>query len=308
MLIPSELASACADVAAAGPADTIAGRAARYVAAPASTEEASALLRAAATLGLTVVPRGAGLLQHWGNPPDSCNLIIDTRRLDRVVKHSAGDPTVTVQAGVRLPDLAKVLEADRHSLMIRRRGRAYPSTVGGLIATNAAGYTRYRYGTPRDLLTGITAVRADGTIVSSGGAGPTVAGQDLVTLFAGSYGTLGLITEATLRLHPLPHASGRGVPAVRRSRRRGAARRDHRGGLLDGGVRDRRTLGSWQADGADRVDPRRPGGLGGTARAAARPGGPPRRAAARPGPGAAARRPRSRRAPGGCRAAPAGRG
>lgn len=208
MLIPTELASACADVAAAGPADSIAGRPSRYVAAPASTEEASALLRAAAGLGLTVVPRGAGLLQHWGNPPDSCDLIVDTRRLDRVVEHSAGDLAVTVQAGVRLPDLARVVEADRHSLTIRPPGRAYPGTVGGLIATNAAGSTRYRYGAPRDQLLGITAVRVDGTIVRSDDAGSAVAGQDLVTLFAGSYGSLGLITEATLRLHPLPQVSG----------------------------------------------------------------------------------------------------
>ena len=69
MAIPSELASACADIALAGDSDTIQGRQARYVAAPASTEEAAALLREAAALGLTVVPRGAGRLQHWGNPP-----------------------------------------------------------------------------------------------------------------------------------------------------------------------------------------------------------------------------------------------
>jgi len=78
MPIPSELAGACADVTLAGDADAIGGRQARYVAAPASTLEASALLRAAAALGLTVVPRGAGRLQHWGNPPDSCDLIVDT--------------------------------------------------------------------------------------------------------------------------------------------------------------------------------------------------------------------------------------
>src|ERR1039458_3332516 len=83
MPIPPELASACADVTLADGADTIGGRQARYVAAPASTEDASALLRTAAALGLTVVPRGAGRLQHWGDLPDSCDLIVDTRRLDR---------------------------------------------------------------------------------------------------------------------------------------------------------------------------------------------------------------------------------
>jgi len=208
MPIPPELASACADIAPAGDADTIAGRQARYVAAPASTEEASALLRAAAALGLTVVPRGAGRLQHWGNPPDSCDLIVDTRRLDRIVVHAPADPTVTVQAGVRLRDLARAVEAVGQMMaFLPPRRPAFAGTVGGLIATNASGPRRYRYGTPRDRLTAITAVRADGTIVRSADTA-RVAGQELVTLLAGSYGSLGLITEATFRLEPLCKVSG----------------------------------------------------------------------------------------------------
>jgi glycolate oxidase FAD binding subunit len=208
MPIPPELATACADVASASAADSVEGRQARYVAAPASTEEASALLRAAAGLGLTVVPRGAGRLQHWGNPPDSCDLIVDTRRLDRVVEHLPGNFTVTVQAGVRLDDLDEVLEAAGQHLAILPPLRGLTGTVGGLIATNAAGSRRYGYGTPRDLLTEITVVRADGTVIRGGEVASSVAGQDLVTLFAGSYGSLGLITEATFRLHPLPQCSG----------------------------------------------------------------------------------------------------
>ena len=220
MPIPPELASACADIALADATDSIGGRQARYVAAPASTEEASALLRAAAALGLTVVPRGAGRLQHWGNPPDSCDLIVDTRRLDRIVEHVPADLTVTVQAGVRLRDLAQAVEAAGQTLALLPPRPASAGTVGGLIATNAAGSRRYRYGTPRDRLTAITAVRADGTIVRSADAAD-VAGQDLVTLFAGSYGSLGLITEATFRLEPLPQVLGRRVAAVHRSRARG---------------------------------------------------------------------------------------
>jgi glycolate oxidase FAD binding subunit len=208
MPVPGELATACADVTSAGAADTVGGRQARYVAAPSSTGEASTLLRAAAALGLTVVPRGDGRLQHWGNPPDSCDLIVDTRRLDRVVEHRPDNFTVTVQAGVRLNELEEVLEAAGQHLAMLPPPRAFAGTVGGLIATNAAGSWRYRYGTPRDLLTGITVVRADGKIVRSGEAVSNVAGQDLVTLFAGSYGSLGLITEATFGLHPLPERSG----------------------------------------------------------------------------------------------------
>jgi glycolate oxidase FAD binding subunit len=207
MPIPPELATACADVGLAGEADTIGGRPARYLAAPDSTAEASALLRAAAALGLTVVPRGAGRLQHWGNPPDSCDLIVDTRRLNRIVEHLPDDLTVTVQAGVRLRDLERALAPARQTVALFPRRPAYAGTMGGLIATNAAGSHRYGFGAPRDRLTGITAVRADGTIVASADPAAT-GGRDLVALLAGSFGSLGLITEATFRLEPTPQISG----------------------------------------------------------------------------------------------------
>jgi glycolate oxidase FAD binding subunit len=207
-MIPPELAGACADIALAGGADAIEGRQARYVAAPASTGEASALLRAAAALGLTVVPRGAGRLQHWGDPPDSCDLIVDTRRLDRIVEHVPADRMVTAQTGVLVRDLEQAVEAAaRQSLALLPPRPANAGTVGGLIATNAAGPRRYRYGTPRDRLVGLTVVRADGTVVRSADAAGA-AGRDLVALFAGSYGSLGLITEATFRLEPLWQVSG----------------------------------------------------------------------------------------------------
>ena len=212
--IPAELASACADLTAASPADDVGGRPARYVAAPASTAEAAALLRAADGLGLTVAPRGSGTRLDWGAPPAGCDLIVDTRRMDRVVEHAAGDLVVTVEAGVRLSDLAKVLASAGQRLALdpppEKGSTAGDSTdtVGGLIATGVAGPLRYRYGSPRDLLIGITVVRSDGTVAKSGGkVVKNVAGYDLGKLFAGSYGTLGLITQATFRLHPQPDAA-----------------------------------------------------------------------------------------------------
>ena len=208
--IPAALAGACADLAAASELDAVSDRQSRYVAAPASTTEAAALLRAAAELGLTVVPRGSGSRLHWGAPPASCDLIVDTRRLDQIVEHAAGDLVVTVQAGVRLDDLADVLASADQRLALDARSSAEQGggTVGGLIATGAAGPLRYRYGSPRDLLIGITIVRADGAVAKSGGkVVKNVAGYDLGKLFAGSYGTLGLITEATFRLHPKPETS-----------------------------------------------------------------------------------------------------
>jgi glycolate oxidase FAD binding subunit len=207
--IAAALANACADLAAATEFDVVGGRQPRYVAAPASTAEAAALPQVAAELGLTVVPRGSGSRLQWGASPASCDLILDTRRLDAVLEHAAGDLVVSVQAGVRLDNLATVLAAAGQRLALdppsiaQRRG-----TIGGLIATGAAGPLRYRYGSPRDLLIGITVVRANGMIAKSGGkVVKNVAGYDLGKLFAGSYGTLGLITEATFRLHPQPETS-----------------------------------------------------------------------------------------------------
>jgi glycolate oxidase FAD binding subunit len=217
--IPGQITAACQAVRPAAPDDAVAGVQPLIVATPASTEEASALLRAADGLGLAVVPRGAGTRLHWGNPPERCDLVIETTSLDQVIEHAAGDLVATVQAGLRLDRLAEVLESagqrlalDPPALSLPAHGRpaagrpaSTRGTVGGVLATGAAGPLRLRYGTGRDLLLGITVVRADGAVAKSGGkVVKNVAGYDLGKLFAGSGGTLGLITQATFRLHPLP--------------------------------------------------------------------------------------------------------
>ena len=207
--IPAQISAACAAVRPATPADAVAGVQPQIVAAPASTSEASTLLRAAAELGLAVVPRGTGSRLHWGNPPERCDLIIETTQLDEVVEHAAGDLVATVQAGVRMDRLAEVLATAGQRLALDPPAAdglaAGRGTVGGVLATGAAGPLRLRYGSGRDLLIGITIVLADGKIARSGGkVVKNVAGYDLGKLFAGSRGTLGLITQATFRLHPLP--------------------------------------------------------------------------------------------------------
>ena len=124
--------------------------------------------------------------------------------MDRVVEHAAGDLVARVQAGALLGDVAAVLAAAGQRLALDVPPDV---TVGGMIATGLAGPLRFRYGSPRDLLIGITVVRPDGVVARSGGkVVKNVAGYDLGKLFAGSYGTLGLITEATFRLHPIPAA------------------------------------------------------------------------------------------------------
>jgi glycolate oxidase FAD binding subunit len=201
----SALAAACPAVREASPdTDAVAGVAPSFVASPVSTEEASALLRIAAAHGLTVVPRGAGTGLGWGQPPTSCDLVLDMTAMDQVIEHAAGDLVARVQAGTTMGHLASVLASAGQQLAVDAPADA---TVGGVVATGTAGPRRFRYGAPRDLLIGITVVRADGVVAHSGGrVVKNVAGYDLGKLFSGSQGTLGLITEATFRLHPLPAA------------------------------------------------------------------------------------------------------
>jgi glycolate oxidase FAD binding subunit len=206
--IRAELAAACPTAREADRAsDTVAGLegvAPSFVASPASTDEASALLRAAAAHDLTVVPRGAGTGLDWGPPPSSGDLVVDMGSMGQVIEHAAGDLVARVQAGVTIGQLATVLAVAGQELALDAPA---DDTVGGVVATGTAGPRRFRYGAPRDLLIGITVVRADGVVAHSGGkVVKNVAGYDLGKLFAGSQGTLGLITEATFRLHPLPGA------------------------------------------------------------------------------------------------------
>jgi glycolate oxidase FAD binding subunit len=222
------LAAACPAARGADASDAVAGVAPRYAASPASVAEASAVMRVAAEQALTVVPRGSGSRLDWGAPPRRCDLVVDTLRLDQVVEHAAGDLVARIQAGAGMRRLGEVLAAAGQQLALdaapgaasgapgdgpadREPAGAEPAgtgTVGGTLATGTAGPRRLRYGTPRDLVIGITVVRADGTVASSGGkVVKNVAGYDLGKLFAGSYGTLGLIVEAVFRLHPLPAAA-----------------------------------------------------------------------------------------------------
>jgi glycolate oxidase FAD binding subunit len=207
-VVPGGLADACAQVREAGPDDAVDGVMPRFVASPASVDEAAAVMRGAAAEGMAVTARGTGTRLGWGSPPTRCDLVLDTGNLNRVLEHAAGDQVVRVQAGVGLDQLADLLSAAGQRLALDPPPGGRPGTVGGVLASGAAGPLRLRYGTGRDLLIGITVVLANGTVARSGGkVVKNVAGYDLGKLFAGSYCTLGLIAEATFRLHPMPAAA-----------------------------------------------------------------------------------------------------
>jgi glycolate oxidase FAD binding subunit len=186
--------------------DAVDGVPAELVAEPASVAEASRVLAAACRAGKKVVVVGNGSKLGLGNPPERADLVLRTRRLDRVLEHAAGDLVVRVEAGARLADLQAALAPAGQWLALDPPEPG--ATVGGVVAANASGPRRLRYGTVRDLIIGITVVLADGTMAHAGGkVVKNVAGYDLSKLFCGSLGTLGLIAEATFRLHPRPAAA-----------------------------------------------------------------------------------------------------
>ena len=174
---------------------------------PGSDIELARALADAATRGLKVCPRGGGTKSDWGAPPRRVDLVLSTSALDRVLEHAAGDMTATVQAGCTISALRRNIAQHGQRLAL---DPLFPdrATVGGILATNDSGALRHAFGSLRDLVLGVTVALPDGTLARSGGkVVKNVAGYDLPKLMTGALGTLGVITEATFRLHPLPAAS-----------------------------------------------------------------------------------------------------
>ncbi|SVB64557.1 uncharacterized protein METZ01_LOCUS217411, partial [marine metagenome] len=164
----------------------------------------SKTLRLARDRRLAVVPTGAGTKLEWGASPPRIDLLLSLCRLDAVVAHRHGDLTATVQAGASLKSVNSLLRRQTQWLPL---DTAHPdlATIGGIVATNDSGPRRHRYGAPRDLILGVTFARADGEVASAGGiVVKNVAGYDLSKLLTGSFGSLGVILEATFKLAPLP--------------------------------------------------------------------------------------------------------
>jgi len=171
---------------------------------PESTAEVARVVGACHTAGIPVIPFGVGTSLEGGIAAESGGVCLDLSRMNRVLRLSVDDLDISVEAGITREEL---------NAKVNPQGLMFPvdpganATIGGMAATGASGTTTVRYGAMTSNVLGLTVVMADGTIVKTGGrARKTSAGYDLTSLFVGSEGTLGVITEVTLRLWPIPEA------------------------------------------------------------------------------------------------------
>ena len=174
---------------------------------PETEREAADLLQACAADGVAVRIAGAGT-KPWGSPGAECGVELRTGGLDAILEHNRGDFTAVVQPGASLRELEETFGASGQMFALDvPLGESEAATIGGAVATGDSGPLRHRYGAPRDLVLGITVALPDGSLARAGGKViKNVAGYDLAKLYSGSFGTLGLITELALRLHPQPPA------------------------------------------------------------------------------------------------------
>jgi glycolate oxidase FAD binding subunit len=203
-----------ASVRPAGPPDAIEGVQPLAIVEPDSPESLAGLLAWSSREHLSLVMRGSGTKLAWGRRPAEIDLVVGTARLNRVLAHSQGDLTATVQAGATVAGTNR--ELARHGQWLPLHTSFEEATVGGTVATNESGPLRQRYGTPRDLLIGVRLATTDGRLVKAGGnVVKNVAGYDLGKLISGSCGSLAAIVSATFKLAPLPPSSATLAAAFR---------------------------------------------------------------------------------------------
>jgi glycolate oxidase FAD binding subunit len=183
---------------------------------PATAEEVADVLRGAAGRGVRIAGHGTKL--RWGRPAGATEVELLTDGLDGLLEHNVGDFTAVVQPGLPLARLQAELAHGGQMLALdpplgpRGDEGEDGATVGGVVATADAGPLRHRYFAARDLVIGVQVALADGTLARAGGKViKNVAGYDLAKLFTGAFGTLGLVCEISVRLHPRPQATATAV-------------------------------------------------------------------------------------------------
>jgi len=174
---------------------------------PGCTDEVAACLKLCAEAGAAVVPAGRMTWLDCGNPLERVRVVLSLERMERIVDYSPPDLTATVDAGLTLDELNRVTAGERQWLPLDPPG-LNSSSLGAIAACNSSGALRLGFGTPRDYVIGMQLVHADGTTSKSGGrVAKNVAGYDMNKLYVGSFGTLAIITQLTLKLRPLPDYS-----------------------------------------------------------------------------------------------------
>ncbi len=193
-IAPSLLASGTAPVDGAPTA--------RLTLRPGSADEVAEVLSACSASGLQVLVWGGGNHQGMGHPvaPD---VVLVTERLDRIVDHQPEDMTLVVEAGVSLGTIEEILEPHRQTAIVPETSPT--STIGGVMAAGVSGFRRGRFGPTRDHVLEVALVTGDGRLVRAGGrVVKNVQGYDLMRLSVGSFGSLGVVVQACLKLWPRP--------------------------------------------------------------------------------------------------------
>ena len=187
---------------------------------PSEESQVKRILESAYRHNAAVIPRGHGSKMGFGSIPIRADIILSLERLNSIIEFLPDDLTVTVQAGITQPELQRQLLPKNLTLPIdppygsllrklpneaNRNSSPVLATLGGIVATNSNGPGRLKYNSLRDLIIGMKVILADGTVIKAGGKTvKNVSGYDMTKLFIGSLGTLGVITEITARLAPLP--------------------------------------------------------------------------------------------------------
>ena len=174
---------------------------------PGTVDELRESVRSRVAESMAIYPRGGATALDYGGIPRDPGVAIDTTALNRVIDYPFADMTITVEAGITLGALQTVLREHGQRLLIDAPP-ADQATIGGIYATNTSGPRRFGAGGPRDQILGVSFVNGEGVLLKGGGrVVKNVAGYDFPRLLTGSMGTLGIITQMTLKVRPLPEAS-----------------------------------------------------------------------------------------------------